>query len=139
MFLMPKSSWPWLRDRAFDCSSELFGNQWLGDVVKKSHLSTPFDINVSVVSADGDGANWLGCAQFLHQIPSGAIGQAKVTDQHVEFDRFCQTSCGSDIRRDVNFVTDGGEEFSERLRCAGVVFDDDDAVWFSTHGRLIQA
>jgi hypothetical protein len=136
---MPSSGRPWLLDRAFDCGSELFSDQWFGNVVEKSHLSTPFDINVGVVSADGDGPNRLHCAQFLHQVPSGAIGQAKVTEQHVEFDRFCQTSCGSDIRRNVNFVTDGGEEFSQRLRCAGVVFDDDDAVRFSIHGGLIQA
>src|SRR5205085_9557343 len=98
---MPSSGWPWLLDRAFDCSRELFGDQRFGDVVKKSHLSTSLDINVSVVSADGDSPNRLRCAQFPHQVPSGAIGQAKVTQQHVELDRFCQTSRRSDIRRDI--------------------------------------
>src|SRR5437868_6117208 len=85
---MPSSSRPWLLDCAFDCGSESFSDQWFGNVVEKSHLSTLFDINVGVVSADGDGPNRLHCAQFLHQVPSGAIGQAKVTEQHVEFDRF---------------------------------------------------
>ena len=136
---MPSSSRPWLGDRAFDCGSELFRDQWLGNVVEKSHLSAPFDINVGVMSADGDGPNWLRCAQFLHQIPSSTVGQAKVAYQHVEFDRFCKTAGGGDIRRNLNLVTDGGEEFSERLRGAGVVFDDNDAVRFSAHGRLIQA
>src|SRR2546430_15754753 len=41
--LTPSCSGPWVCDRAFDRSSELFGDQWLGDVVEKSHFSTPFD------------------------------------------------------------------------------------------------
>src|SRR5437762_11457244 len=99
---MPSSSRPWLGDRAFDCGSELFRDQWLGNVVEKSHLSASFDINVGVMSADGDGPNWLRCAQFLHQIPSSTVGQAKVAYQHVEFDRFCKTTSGGDIRRNIN-------------------------------------
>src|SRR5439155_9426994 len=79
--LMLSSSRPWLLDRAFDRRSELFSEQWFGNVVEKSHLSTIFEINVGVVSVDGDGPNRLNCAQFLHQVPSGAIGQANVVAQ----------------------------------------------------------
>src|SRR5438552_19199204 len=101
---MPSSSRPWLLDRAFDRRSELFSDQWFGNVVEKYHIWTPFDINVGVVSADGDGTNRLNCAQLLNQVSSGAIGKAKVAEQHVESDRFCQTSVGGDIRRNVDFV-----------------------------------
>src|SRR5204862_8367128 len=99
---MPRSSRPWLLDRAFDRRSELFSDQWFGNVVEKSHLSTPFDINVGAMSAAGDGTNRLNCAQFLHQVPSGAIGQTNNAEQHVESDRFCQSSCESDNER--NFI-----------------------------------
>src|SRR5438270_2997910 len=99
-------------DGVIDRSAQLFENQRLGQMVEESYLPATSNIVFGVVAADRDGSDGLLCTQLFHQVPSSAVRQSEIAQQHIKGDSLGQTPGRSDIRSNVDFVTDTGEEFS---------------------------
>lgn len=123
-----------LRNSFLQSDAQLLENEWFGHVMEKANLPASRDVIGSIIAADRDRAYWVLRAQLLHQVPSTAVGQAKIAQQDIEFDSFGEGASRSDVRRNVDFVADGGEELPQALGRIRVIFNENNAKCFSNHG-----
>jgi hypothetical protein len=116
-----------LCDSFLQRDAQLLENKWFGHVMKKADLPASRDVISSIMAADRNRPHWMFRAQLLHQVPSTTVGQTKIAQKDIEFDSLGQGASRSDIWRNVDFVADGTEKFSQALSRVRMIFDEDNA------------
>jgi hypothetical protein len=86
-----------------------------------------FQIVAHTVAAQGDPAQSVGRAKFLHELEAGAVGQAQIRNDQVKRVR---RSCGQrlgDARDGDDVMSVAMQQLKERLQGGGVIFDYEQA------------
>ncbi len=118
---------------SFQSRTESLWPKRFRDMIQETHGAAPFHVSFRVEAAHGHAADGTFRTQFFHQVPPGPIGQLQIAQKEIELDRLRQGASRSNIRRNINFVSDFGEKLAERLGGIRMIFDDYHAQMFSAH------